>query len=130
MIRFENISLFGSKLVDEYVVPVQVVGPRIVDDTNFIPMSEAVKQLSKTGNLTKGVIEGYYDFPDGRDDGRKVDVARLRPEIVELSVSAREKAQKLKEDLKTATAKAKKAAADKAFFDSLKVKKEESVKKE
>lgn len=130
MKRFEKISLFGSKLVDEYEIPVQVVGPRIVDDSNFIPMSEAVKQLSKTGNLTRGVIEGFYDFPDGRDDGRKVDVARMRPEIVELSVAAREKANKLKEDLKNATAKAKKAAADKAFFDSLKVKKQENVTKE
>lgn len=130
MKRFDKISLFGSKLVDNYEVPVQVVGPRIVDDTNFIPMSEAVKQLSKTGNLTKGVIEGYYDFPDGRDDGRKVDVARMRPEIVELSVEARKKAEKLKQDLKEATAKAKKAAADKAFFESLKAEKQEKAVKE
>lgn len=130
MKRFDKISLFGSKLVDNYEVPVQVVGPRIVDDTNFIPMSEAVKQLSKTGNLTKGVIEGYYDFPDGRDDGRKVDVARMRPEIVELSVEARKKAEKLKQDLKDATAKAKKAAADKAFFESLKAEKQEKAVKE
>lgn len=128
MERFEKISLFGSKIVDSYEVPVQVVGPRIVDDTNFIPMSEAVKQLSKTGNLSKGVIEGFYDFPDGVDNGLKVDVARMRPEIVELSTEARKKAEKLKKDLKTAQAKANKAAADKAFFDSLQKQKVENHK--
>lgn len=128
MERFEKISLFGSKIVDSYEVPVQVVGPRIVDDTNFIPMSEAVKQLSKTGNLSKGVIEGFYDFPDGVDNGLKVDVARMRPEIVELSTEARKKAEKLKKDLKTAQAKANKAAADKAFFDSLQKQKVENPK--
>lgn len=99
MKRFERISLYGSDFVD-YVPPLQEVGKYIVDDSNFIPMSETVKQLSKIQPLSKGVIEGVYDFPDGRDDGRKVEVARLRPEIVELSTEARNQQAKIKKQLK------------------------------
>lgn len=116
MKRFNNISLFGSSLKDMDPVKGQPVGERIVDDSHFIPMSEAVKQLSKSMTLDKGVIDGFYDFPDGRDDGRKVDVARLRPEIVELSTEVRKKQKQLKEEL----AKATKKAQDEAFFNSLK----------
>lgn len=116
MKRFKNISLFGSSLIEMEPVKGQPVGERIVDDSHFIPMSEAVKQLSKSMPLDKGVIDGFYDFPDGRDDGRKVDVARLRPEIVELSTEVRKNQEKLKKEL----AKATKKAQDEAFFNSLK----------
>lgn len=115
MKRFKKISVFGSTFDSEYIVPECPVGTRIVDDSKFIPMSEAVKQLSKIPPMASGVIEGYYDFPDGRDDGRKVNVARMRPEIVELSVDIRKKQEQLKKDLK----KAEKIASDNAFLKSL-----------
>lgn len=115
MKRFQYISVFGSPLKTMEKIPVQEPGPRIVDDSRFIPMSEAIKTLSKSMPLDKGVIEGYYDFPDGKDDGRKVDVARLRPEIVELSTEVRKNQDKLKKDL----AKATKKAQDEAFYASL-----------
>ena len=117
MKRFKCISVFGSTFDSEYTVPVCPVGERIVDDSKFIPMSEAVKQLSKMPPLSSGVIEGYYDFPDGRDDGRKVNVARMRPEIIELSVDIRKQNEQLKKDLK----KAQKIAEDKAMFEKFKV---------
>lgn len=116
MKRFKRISVLGSTFDSEYTVPVCPVGERIVDDSKFIPMSEAVKQLSKMPPMAKGVIEGYYDFIDGRDDGRKVNVARMRPEIVELSVEVRNQQEQLKKDLK----KAQKIAEDKAMFESFK----------
>lgn len=125
MIRFNEISLFGSSLVDKYEVIPQPKGPRIVDDSHFQPLSEAVKQLSKTSPLDKGVIEGYYDFPDGRDDGRKVAVARLRPEIVELSTELR----KQNEEIKKGIRKAQKIAEDNATIQAMISKNKTAVNK-
>lgn len=124
MKRFKCISIFGSTYDSEYKVPECPKGNRIVDDSKFIPMSEAVKQMSKLPPMAQGVIDGYYDFPDGKDDGRKVNVARMKPEIVELSVDVRKQQEQLKKDLK----KAQRIAEDKAMFESFKIKPKEIVK--
>lgn len=115
MRRFKNISLFGSSLYD-YEPPKQKNGPFIVDDSSFIPMSEAVKQLSRTNPLGTGYIEGAYDFPDGIDTGMHVPVARMRPELPELSQEAYAQNKQLRKDV----AKAQKIAKDKQFYEQLK----------
>lgn len=46
-----------------------------VDDSSFVPMSEAVKRVTG-GTLSKEQISAMYDFPDGKDTGRKIPVDR------------------------------------------------------
>lgn len=106
MKRFNAISLYGSDFTN-YELPKYEQGEFIVDDSNFIPMSEAIKSLSKTLPLAQGTVEAVYDFPDGVDDGRKVDVARMRPEIVELSVETRKANKKLGKALAEAEQRAR-----------------------
>lgn len=115
MKRFKEISVFGSTL-KEYDVPIwNKETKRIVDDSHFIPMSEAVKQLSKTNPLSNGVIEAVYDFPDGHDTGMKPPVARLKPDLAVLSQTVREQNKRHAKDLKKAMEK----ATDEQFYRDL-----------
>ena len=45
--------------------------PYVVDDSGFLPIAEAIKQL-KGNTVSGGEIEQTYDFPNGFDDGRKI----------------------------------------------------------
>lgn len=116
MKRFVTISVFGSKTKDFDIPTWNKKTKRIVDDSHFIPMSEAVKQLSKTSPLSQGVIDVIYDFPDGKDTGMKPPVARLRPDLAVLSQEVRAQNEQLSKDVSKAQQKAK----DKAIMDSFK----------
>lgn len=56
----------------------------IVDDSSFIPMSEAVKALGN-GNYG-GRSDLFYDFTNGRDDGRRITPAKRREGLAETYV--------------------------------------------
>lgn len=56
----------------------------IVDDSSFIPMSEAVKALG-SGNFG-GRSDLFYDFKNGRDDGRRITPAKRREGLAETYV--------------------------------------------
>lgn len=115
MKRFKSISIFGSTLEEVKIPTWNKPTKRFVDDSHFIPMSEAVKQLSKTSPLSNGVIETIYDFPDGKDTGMKPPVARLRPDLAVLSQTVREQNKAHEKALKKAVEK----ATDERFYQEL-----------
>lgn len=84
--RLTTVSLVDKSVSTDYVLPLYKTGDYVVDDSGFQPMSEAVKQLSKTAPLTSDQIAAAYDFPDGKDTGMKVPVERLprTSDIVEI----------------------------------------------
>lgn len=98
---FETIcNRIQNKIID-YEEPVQEYGSYVVDDSNFIPMSEAVSQLQNSGGseLTSGLT---YDFADGKDNGMKVplgrrtgmkDLAEVSQEVANMQKDITEKAQ-------------------------------------
>lgn len=105
---------------------------QVVDDSNFIPMSEAVKALGN-GNFG-GRSDLFYDFKNGRDDGRRVTPAKRRDGLAETYVdtvkttaeitaaakqqSAADRAHKAFEAEKTAKKAAQAASASSGASDS------------
>lgn len=79
MYRFNGIAFFPSdmRVVDCVADPVasKQYGDYVVDDSSFVPMSEAVKRVTG-GTLSQAEIKQMYDFPDGKDTGRKIPVDR------------------------------------------------------
>lgn len=74
--------------------------PYIVDDSAFIPQSEAVKQVNALKALSDVEIKSMYDFPDGRDDGRKSSFIKYHKDIAEVSQDIRAQTSKVKQSLK------------------------------
>lgn len=99
--RFITINVLnGSSLYDDFV-PVSQGGDYIVDDSHFVPMAEAVKNLKDSAVATSDVIAKSYDFVDGKDTGIKVPVDRLHDvkDIAELSVAVRNRSKDLNKSL-------------------------------
>lgn len=79
-------SIEGSKIFD-YKFKEYEKGPYVCDRSRFIPVSELAKSV-RSESIGAADL-GRYDFPDGRDDGRDVPIARRRPELAEMSVEVR-----------------------------------------
>lgn len=98
-----------NKRIDDYHIPSCALGKYIVDDSNFVPMSEALKQLDRLPPASGSVLDGYYDFPKGKDDGRGVpalrdlheynDIAEISTVINERVSDIRSKAKKIQENI-------------------------------
>lgn len=86
MKRYNTICLDKTIKIEEYIEPKQELSPYVVDDSNFVPISEAIKQLSNQG-LSNIETNSYYDFVDGRDTGIKVPINRTHDgkDIAEIS---------------------------------------------
>lgn len=78
-------------------------GEYVVDDSHFVPMSEAVKRVTG-GTLSPQEVRAMYDFSDGKDTGKKIPVDRSHrfTDLAEISVEARKTAEKVKQGLKEA----------------------------
>lgn len=78
--RYSTISsvplLEKETRIDDILVNLEKdYGESIVDDSYFVPMSEAVKNV--TGQvLTPEQVKSMYDFADGKDTGAKIPVDR------------------------------------------------------
>lgn len=109
MKRFKTINpLLGSSLVDFELTP-EPIGEYCVDDSHFVPISEAVKSL--TGNVGDLASQFNFDYKDGKDTGFKVPVDRthrLDP-LVDTAMSLREN---IEESSKKALKKAQQKALD------------------
>lgn len=112
MTRFKTISFFPSDMtivdVDADLCASKDFGDYVVDDSHFVPMSEAVKRVTG-GTLSEAEIKTMYDFPNGKDTGEKVPIDRthrmMNGDIAEMSVeykraqkAAKESIDKAKED--------------------------------
>ena len=86
---------------NEYSLPVTEDSDYIVDDSAFIPMSEAVKQLGLNHNFTGSDMKTAYDFPDGKDSGIPIPINRTKngKDIAELSQSIAEQQETISNEL-------------------------------
>lgn len=80
----------------------------IVDDSTFIPMSEAVKALG-SGNFG-GRSDLFYDFSNGRDDGRRITPAKRREGLAETYVDTVNTTLQITKEAKQQSAAASAAA--------------------
>lgn len=86
MKRLNTINFEHNLELIDYEIPKEDVGPYVVDDSCFVPISEAVSQLT-TNALGDTVVSSYFDFPDGKDTGISVPISRTKngKDIAELS---------------------------------------------
>lgn len=104
MRSYHNVTMFSSDVV-EVEQPKKDFGNYVVDDSSFVPMSEAVKRVT-AGALTPEQIKSMYDFADGKDTGVKIPVDRshrFSGDIAEVS----ELAHQAVSDVNSSLAKAK-----------------------
>lgn len=80
-------GVFKHVLVD-YELPSTPKTDFIVDDSSFLPIAEALKNL-QMASLTTAEKSVYYDFPDGKDDGSRVPINRRHDikDITEISAA-------------------------------------------
>lgn len=104
----------GSSIID-YELPITPDSDYVVDDSCFVPIAEAIKQL-KANNLSGAEIEQTYDFPNGVDTGKSIPVTRRADysDITELSTAIMEDTKTQVQELEKA--RDKKRRQDK--FDS------------
>lgn len=86
----------------EYSLPVTPDSEYIVDDSSFVPMKEAIKQLSAVGSSSDS-LKPYYDFQDGKDTGIEIPITRTKDgkDIAEISSHIMEKVGELTEDIES-----------------------------
>lgn len=112
-----------SERVEVLARPMTKSSPYVVDESGFIPIAEAIKQL-KGNSVSGGEIEQTYDFPNGVDDGRKIPYSRRTDckDIAEISSA-------IMEDVGHITAEIEKGRAKKKSQDDFN-KRLESIKAE
>lgn len=86
----------------KYKLPVTCDSEYVIDDSCFIPMSEAVKQLGLNPNFTGADYKTAYDFPDGKDSGIEIPINRTKngKDIAELSSSIAEQQDNISNEIK------------------------------
>lgn len=84
----------------EYDFPKTPDSEYIVDDSSFVPMKEAIKQLSTIGSSSDS-LKPYYDFHDGKDTGIEVPITRTKngKDIAEISSHIMEKVGEISEEV-------------------------------
>lgn len=76
----------------------------ITDKSSFIPNAQLMRKALQEGANTQAL----YDFTDGKDDGRKVPVARIKgADIAEISEEIKKEQKKIKGKIEEAEANAK-----------------------
>lgn len=89
----------------------------IADMSTFIPNSELMRKASREGAMGKGL----YDFPNGKDNGMKVPVARMKgADIAEISEAVKEEQGKVKNKIKAAQQEAEAQARAQASLEAYK----------
>lgn len=87
----------------EYVLPKTPDSDYIVDDSSFVPMKEAIKQLSAVG-ASSDSLKPYYDFQDGEDTGIEIPITRTKngKDIAEISSHIMEQVDELSDQVNKA----------------------------
>ena len=87
----------------EYVFPKTPDSDYIVDDSSFVPMKEAIKQLSAVG-VSSDSLKPYYDFQDGEDTGIEIPITRTKngKDIAEISSHIMEQVDELSDKVNKA----------------------------
>lgn len=79
----------------------------IVDDSTFVPIAEAIKQLGN-GSSTAAKTDLLYDFPDGKDNGQPIPFSRSSQfkDIAELSTEIKNQTDSIKSEVEKANKEA------------------------
>lgn len=77
----------------------------VVDDSSFVPIAEAIKQLGN-GSQAGTKADLMYDFPDGKDNGMEIPFSRSSQfkDIAELSTEINNQQDSINEKIETAKA--------------------------
>lgn len=113
MKRYKTINFVEELEKEEIEVSPEVVGEYVVDDSNFVPTSEAIRQLG-AGGVSKDIQNQYYDFPTGEDSGAPVPFSR-RPECNDIAVLS----SKISEDTEFMSEQIKESKKARARADKL-----------
>lgn len=106
LVRYSSISSVPSgtdgRLIMTSAKSVHHYGPYVVDDSGFVPLSEAVKRVTG-GTLSAQEVKAMYDFPNGRvTSGFRVPLDRradFHGDIAEVSKAVRDSAVGAQEEL-------------------------------
>lgn len=121
MKRFNTINFTEKLSLIDYELPKTPKSEYVVDDSCFIPMSEAIKQLSV--NNGNGTTDGLmYDFENGRDDGRPIPISRCKDvkDIAEISSAIMDDVNKVTESIESERKAIKKRAEFEANIQAIK----------
>lgn len=101
--RLNTINTHLKLDVDTYDIPKVKKSDYVVDDSSFVPIKEAIKQLGSNGGQELD-IKHSYDFADGKDTGMSIPVGRMKSikDIAEISATISEQTEKASEILKEA----------------------------
>lgn len=91
-------SLPGRMRIIEVEVKPKKYDESIVDKSCFSPLSEQLKTLQP---MTPSERDQHFDFPNGKDDGRKAPLPR-GSDISEISNDIRQKQDKIAKEVKKA----------------------------
>lgn len=97
----------------EVQLPITPDSPYIIDDSSFVPIAEAIKQLGNGASI--GAKEQLnYDFPDGKDNGMEIPFSRSAQfkDIAELSTEINNTQESIQNELD-------KAKKEKEFRDQV-----------
>lgn len=114
-----TVNTHSPLFVETYELPKTKVTPYVVDDSCFIPTSEAIKQLGANSGAQTN-LKQYYDFPDGEDNGMSVPITRTKSgkDIAEISSHIMESVNETADNIAEArNAAKKKAAFEKSLSD-------------
>lgn len=99
MDRLNTVNHETKLEVIEYSLPKTLDSPYVVDDSNFIPIKEAIKQLNRIADPSASELEQSYDFPNGIDNGKQIPITRTHNfgDIAELAVEVNQQTDKMRE---------------------------------
>lgn len=113
-------TFYNHKHGSDYDPVLHVVYPKNrADQLSYQPTAKLVDQMFKTGQMLQASKQ-YYDFPDGKDDGREPPVDRNRGiELPEISQAMNENEARLSEHENNIKAMARKGNAKKSAGDTV-----------
>lgn len=113
--RLKTIYFDGALEIESISLPDTPSGEFVVDDSCFVPMSEAIKQLNRINDPTNGQLAEIYDFPNGKDTGKSIPITRRHDikDIAEISSEIMDSTKKMANEI----AEGKQEAIDKADFE-------------
>lgn len=129
MKRFITLSMDAKLETYDYENPKEKVGPYIIDDSNFVPISEAIKQLNKVAPVSDEEIAAAYDFVDGKDNGMTIPITRrnnIAMDVVEVSTEIMKQTEVLSEKITNEKLKAERKAKFEADLHAISNNKTES----
>lgn len=129
-VRLDNSFCHTNHKKKIYELPKTPETSFIVDDSSFVPLSEALKQLDNVAPLSSEQEAKFYDFADGSDNGMSIPINRSPrdySDIAEISTAIVDKVKEASENLSNITTS---IAENQEFKNSLESVRGSSDKKE